>query len=204
MKVCKSSESHDVSGQRTHLLSISLFVSHRASLHKEAGNTWCKSCALCLWLQKEKAFHAAAAVVRVCFKHLRAPPSIMCVRHAWYKQYDDVESCFICTVFCVDGTDVVFMALSCTVTSADWFLTIWGCNYNQIILNITYLIFYIVIHCSQKLYHVALIDFQIFFWRLSKCQVVLYTVSQSCLASKAVEKVLKLTHWSGTALQLMI
>lgn len=39
---------------------------------------------------------------------------------------------------------------------------------------------------AKKLYHVAVISIQItfFFGRLSKRQVVLYTISEPCLASK--------------------
>lgn len=58
-------------------------------------------------------------------------------------------------------------------------------------------------HCRNpaKRYHVAPISFQrTFFGRLSKCQVVLYTVSEPCLSSKAVGKVLKITVvWKMTS-----
>lgn len=151
-----------------------ILLYYGASLHEEAGvNTWCKSCTLdCI-------------------------PSTMCVRHAWYKQndVDDVQSCFICTVFCVTGKDVIFKALPWTVLLIGWFLAFW----TFVLLQKEYSQNHIVKLCSQKTYHVAFIDFQNFFWRLSRCQVVLHTITESCLASKAAGCVLKLTS-SGAGL----
>lgn len=56
-------------------------------------------------------------------------------------------------------------------------------------------------HCSQKLYHVALISFQLTFCgRLSKCQAVLNTAGEPCLASKAVGNGLTITLvWKMTS-----